>query len=59
MYLTETPILKGLGIWKENLEFTLLKLQSNTEEICALTSVEDEKKCYQLFNENKERANIT
>ena len=43
---------------KENLEFALFKLQSNTEEICTLTSVEDKKKCYELFNENKETANI-
>ena len=43
---------------KENLELALFKLQSNTEEICTLTSVEDKKKCYELFNENKETANI-
>ena len=44
---------------KENLEFALFKLQSNTEEICTLTSVEDKKRCYELFNEKKERVNIT
>ena len=54
MHLTETPILKEVRILKENLGFTLFKLQSSTEEICALTSVEDKKKCYELFNENKE-----
>ena len=58
IYLTETPILKEVGILKENLEFALLKLQSNTEGICTLTSVEDKKKCYELFNENKERVKI-
>ena len=59
MYLTKTPTLKEVGILKENLEFALFKLQSNTEEICTLTSVEDKKRCYELFNENKERVNIT
>ena len=43
MYLTETPTLKEVGILKENLEFALFKLQSNTEGICTLTSVEDER----------------
>ena len=43
MYLTENPNLKELGILEENSEFTLFKLQSNTEEICALTSLEDKK----------------
>ena len=59
MYLTKTPTLKEVGILKENLEFALFKLQSNTEEICTLTSVEDKKRCYELFNENKEKVNIT
>ena len=59
MYLTKTPTLKEVGILKENLEFALFKLQSNTEEICTLTSVEDKKRCYELFNEKKERVNIT
>ena len=59
MYLTKTPTLKEVGILKENLELALFKLQSNTEEICTLTSVEDKKRCYELFNENKERVNIT
>ena len=59
MYLTKTPTLKEVGILKENLEFALFKLQSNTEEICTLTSVEDKKRCYELFNENKERVNVT
>ena len=44
---------------KENLEFPLFKLYSNTEDIYALTAVEDKKKCYELFNENKGRANLT
>ena len=57
MYLTDT-ILKEIGILKKKLKFALFTLQSNTEEICALTSVEDEKKYYESFNENNERANI-
>ena len=57
MYLTDT-ILKEIGILKKNLKFALFTLQSNTEEICALTSVEDEKKYYESFNENNERADI-
>ena len=55
MYFTEAPILKEVGILKENLESALFKLQSNT---ATLTSVEDKKKCYELFNKNKETANI-
>ena len=57
MYLTDT-ILKEIGLLKRNLKFALFTLQSNTEEICALTSVEDEKKYYESFNKNNERANI-
>ena len=41
------------------MEFVLFKLQSNNEEICALTALSDKKKCYELINENNERANIT
>ena len=49
MYFTETPILKEARILKENLKFYLFKLQSNTEDICALTSLEDKKKCHKLY----------
>ena len=59
MDLIETPTLKEVRILKEILRSALFKLQSNTEEICALTSLKDKKKCYVLFNENKEKANTT
>lgn len=40
-FTTHTPILKEIGILKENIEFALYKLQKNTEDICALTSEDD------------------
>ena len=46
-----------IALLRENVEFSIFKLQKNLEDICLHASGADIMKAQQLFNENNERAN--